>query len=139
LRTNLKPLPALRTFTRLLGWRNLRRNRHVVPKDEHCLPAGTEIIWYTCGDYDDVILQINGAPSWRAAVYAIRYGICTGWHEFTLATDVQRIGTEAQRLDQWLHRRWFSSRLRRADFRRVHPECASYSWRRLRREGPPYG
>jgi hypothetical protein len=118
----------------LLGWPELHSHRHA------------DTTWYESGlsegGRSDLFLQFNHAPNGEhgffGAVYAIRYRICTGWHQFTLATVDGSLDGMASELDCWLHHRWFATPKMRRTFRKLHPECASYSWRRIRDEGPPY-
>lgn len=118
----------------LLEWPELRTHRH------------REITWYVSGQCEggrnDLFLQFNHTPkghdSYVGAVYAIRFRICTGWHPFTLKANEQPIEQVANQLEGWLRRRWFSAQPLRRTYRRMHPECAGYSWRRIRAEGLPY-
>ena len=110
-----KPFAQLRVFARALGWRGLDMWQHV---DN----SGTIITWYSTSD-EKFFLQINEHPvgqteTYAAAVYADRYGICTGWHTFTLAD-----GESADLLTPWLHRRPFKDRNWRRAFCTRHPEC----------------
>ena len=130
-------LQALQQWAMWLGWPELTVHHQEVPGGE---PSGTSVkmvCWYTCGSYDDVVLQINEDPRWQAAVYAVRYRICTGWHGFQITGDRRRLRDEARRLESWMHRRWFVTLEGRRAFRVRHPECAGYTWKRLREEGPP--
>jgi hypothetical protein len=90
-----------------------------------------------------LFLQINQAPNGQAinyvgAVYAMRYGICTGWHAFKLFAGAQQMAAEAAKVEDWLHRRWFETPDMRREFRQLHPECSNYSWSRIQQQGPPY-
>jgi hypothetical protein len=90
-----------------------------------------------------LFLQINECPigqttTYTAAVYAIRYRIYTGWHSLKLPCDVHCVDREADRLDSWLHARWFESLVSRRQFRTLHPECSAWSWKRIGQESPPY-
>jgi len=127
----------------LLGWSGLERQEHVATDERFSHIAGQSIVWYLAGSYDDVAFQVNVTPSLRVAVFALRYRICSGWHAFKLHSDSVRAQSEAEaeadRLDAWVHSRWFVSREARRMFRARHPECAGYSWRRLREVGPPFG
>jgi hypothetical protein len=77
--------------------------------------------------------------TFEAAVYAIRFRICTGWHKFRLPQDEVQARRGAERLSPWLQSRWFNDLVGRRIFREAPPECAGYTWARLRRDGPPYG
>jgi hypothetical protein len=139
--TQGKPIAALRAFARRLGWPALRCHQHVW-EDGNLL-----VTWYESGKTDgsrnDLFLQINECPigqtaTYTAAVFAIRYRICTGWHSMRLERDGNGHLREADRLEPWLHRRWFESLLNRREFRRLHPECSGWSWKRVREERLPY-
>lgn len=136
-----KPLAELRRFARQLGWRNLRMRQHIVQRD------GRLITWYVAGQAeglrDDPFLQINECPigqtaSYTAAVYAIRYRICSGWHSMRLTPSGHCDDSEVERLDAWLHRRWFEALAGRRAYRAVHAECTGWSRARSRRERLPY-
>jgi len=132
-----RDLKALKQFAAILGWGDLRACRHVVLPGNDRVAGGTVIEWCESGSLDGIYFQINVLPSWRASVYAIRYRICTGWHEFELNSKGSAMLEQAMRLDSWINKRWFSSLDGRREFRRLHPACAGYSWRRIRSEGPP--
>jgi hypothetical protein len=132
-----KPIAALRTFARRLGWSQLRCYQHLW-EERNLL-----ITRYESGNNDgsrsDLFLQINESPlgqtaTYTTAVYAIRYQICTGWHSMKLGPDAQPLDSEIERLDSWLHRRWFESLANRRKYRRMHPECTGWSWKRIRHE-----
>ena len=87
--------------------------------------------------------QINECPigqtkTYVAAVYALRYRIYTGWHPFRLKPDGHCDADDLARLDGWLHRRWFDSLAGRREFRKLHPECSGWTWKRIGRERAPY-
>jgi hypothetical protein len=139
--TQAKPIAALRAFARRLGWSPLRRFQHASEN------GNLLITWYESGNNhgsrNDLFLQINECPigqtaTYTMAVYAIRYRICTGWHSMKLARDARRLDCEAERLDSWLHRRWFESPANRRQYRTMHPECSGWSWKRIRSERLPY-
>lgn len=136
-----KPIAELRTFARRLGWPQLRRYQHL------CEERTLLVTWYESGDSDgsrsDLFLQINECPigqtaTYTAAVYAIRYRICTGWHSVQLGPDAHRLECEVERLDHWLHRRWFKAPANRREYRKLHPECSGWSWKRIRHEPLAY-
>ena len=111
---------------------------------QHAYDGGSIITWYATSD-TKFFLQINEHPAgqletYAAAVYADRYGICTGWHTFTLAN-----GDSAGLLMPWLQRRLFKDRAWRRAFCVRHPECCVESPTvkrcmnaRLRGNWPPY-
>lgn len=136
---NGKPFVTVKHFALELGWPGLRM-RQVLDGDK-------TITWYVAGKAEgsrnDLFVQINECPigqtiTYTAAVYAIRYGLCSGWHSMTLSADPTRITSEVERLDAWLHRRWFDTLAARRQFRSLHPECAGWSWSRIGRERLPY-
>src|SRR5687768_5379528 len=100
-----KPYRRLIAFADALGWHGLRmwQNRD----------TATVATWYATTDRK-CFLQINEHPignesTYAAAVYASRYGICTGWHRFTLSDQQPEL-----HLKDWLSRRHFRNlRLRR--------------------------
>jgi hypothetical protein len=136
----------LRKLKELLGWRvPLRQYQHRAPLDAgHKLPS--VITWYECGKAtggrQDCFLQINECPQgqtnhYAAAVYAIRFRICTGWLIFHLPFEDAELRGVAEELSPWLQNRWFEDLIGRREFRTSHPECVGYTWTRLRQEGPP--
>lgn len=131
------PVPALRAFARQLGWTHLRRYQHVFADES---PA-RKIVWYLAGQSSggrsDVFLQINEHPigakrTYAAAVYAPRYRLYTNWHTFRLGADLHCNPAETVRLEDLLHRRWYETPAARKEFRICHPECAGFSWKRIR-------
>ncbi len=137
---------SLHHFASELGWSELRLCQHTI-NDSAVAPEPFVTTWYESGEANggrsDFFLQINPTPThgiatYAAAVYAMRYRICTGWHSFTLGKTANDVVAEALRLECWLHRKWFDSLARRKQFRMLHPECANYSWARMRNQGPPY-
>ena len=128
-------VPAnLRKFCHAIGWPELRRLEHTVPKSEYS-PRHV-IHWYESGCDNDLLLQINVRPYYCACVLAIRYRICSGWHTFNLSGPNAPL-SEASRLTPVIGRVQFSSPSARRAFRAAHPEFASYSAARLREEGQP--
>ena len=138
-----KPLSELARFAATLGWPALRLLQH------RWLDGDAPVLttWYESGESggfrSDYFFQINEAPagqelSYVGAIYAMRYRICSGWHPLTLYATAEERAVEALRVDAWLHRRWFETLAMRREFRRLHPECADYTWLRIRKQGPPY-
>ena len=119
------------TITYSLGW-------EPPTKHQHRGELESPIEWYESGELEDVLLQINLAPVLSACVYAMRYRICSGWHEIQYASSEVLIRGEIERLSPWLKYSWFRTASERKKYRAIHPECANYTWRRLREEGPPY-
>ena len=128
-----KYLPFLNEFARCLGWSELRRFEHIVQSRDK--DDGKLIVWYESGNFNDLLFQINEQPRFCAAVYAIRFRICAGWHEFRGPSNSREMKNEATRLESWLHRRWFETIEGRRAFRKRHPECSNFT---LRTDGPPY-
>ncbi len=137
-----KPLAALTEFAAILGWLGLRIYHHRCPQGDDSILT----TWYESGVAEggrsDLFLQFNEIPTGQSltyvgAVYAMRFRICSGWHPFTLYDDARMVA-EATRMECWLHREWFETVAMRREYRRLHPECADYSWQRIRESGPPY-
>ena len=110
-----KPLAALRAVAASLGWRGLELWQRV-------FDDGRVVTWYSTSDRK-FFLQINEHPigqveTYAAAVYADRYGICTGWHRFRLGD-----GATTAALASWLRRPQFKDRRWRREFQLQHPEC----------------
>jgi hypothetical protein len=122
----------LRALAETLGWSGLHRLTH----DDSEIAA--TVCWYEAGDIEELLLQINVKPCHCAAVYAIPYGLCTGWHAIRGLGSPPCIGDEAARLDAWLHRRWFATAEGREAFQQQHPECVGYDQARIARGDLPY-
>ena len=110
-----KPLAALRAVAASLGWHGLELWQRV-------FDDGLVVTWYSTSDRK-FFLQINEHPigqveTYAAAVYADRYGICTGWHRFRLGD-----GATTAALASWLRRPQFKDRRWRREFQLQHPEC----------------
>jgi hypothetical protein len=128
----------LKRFVAKLGWGKLERYEHAIPSGICGKDVKQSIVWYESGSPDDVVLQINRAPSFHAGVFAIRYRLCSGWYRFSLFSDDEQQSLEAERVSGWLARAWFITRASRREYRLLYPECAGYSYKRLAEEGPPY-
>lgn len=139
----IKPLAELQQFARALGWSRLRMFQHTLQD----APGKSKIItWYESGFNDGgklaLFLQINEHPigtlrTYNAAVYAMRYRMCTGWLPFRLTAALQHDPNESECLAGRLHRKWFQTIEARREFRVKHPECVGYSWKRIGEIGPP--
>lgn len=110
-----KPLASLRAVAASWGWHGLELWQDVSAD-------GLVVTWYSTTD-PKFFLQINEHPigqaeTYAAAVYADRYGICTGWHRFRLGDDA---GIAS--LGRWLRRQQFKDRRWRREFQLRHPEC----------------
>jgi hypothetical protein len=123
-------------FSRVLGWGDATRLHYKLPAEVMPDVGGQMIVWYEAGDRrGDCFLQVNLRPT-RAAVYAIRFGVCTGWHEFR-CTSPSAVRFEAVRLAPILHARWLSSPRSLLEYGRRHPLYTGYTWERIRSEGYP--
>lgn len=110
-----KPLMQIVKIAQFLGWRGLEMWQHRLGPDEI-------ITWYSTSDRK-LFLQINEHPPGQAftysgCVYAIRYSICTGWHNFKVSD-----GLSNEVLHYWLNRQQFRHRQSRRRFSENHPEC----------------
>ncbi|MBX3413442.1 MAG: hypothetical protein KF708_12200 [Pirellulales bacterium] len=138
------PRPArvvarLEHFASLLGWHDLRSRNHL-------FDDWTRVVWYESGHATGgrqyFALQINEHPigstdCFAAAVHCLKYRICSGVHSFPCRT-LREAQSEAKRLHTWLYHAWFATPAARRDYRIAHPECAEYSWRKLREQGKPH-
>jgi hypothetical protein len=133
-------------FMHALGWHNVHRFKKRLKFNE-LDNNETEIVWYESGEIGDnrtdCFLQVDELGCTKnlvlcsAAVYAPRFRICTGWHPVQLDA-AGTITEEVDRLRNWLDYRNFSSYSNRRLFRQMHPEAVGYSWKFIRRFGPPY-
>ena len=137
-----KPVDQLQRLTRLLGWRfRLQLHQHRIHENDGASGhRGKILTWYEAGvatgGRQDCFLQINESPqgqtvTYTGAVYAIRYRICSGWHEFRLFSSDDDLQREAARLAPWLAWDWFATIEKRRAYRLAHPECAGKSWRTI--------
>lgn len=127
----------VKLFASALRWKNMKQHRHVFPPEVRDQFSNKSIVWFEAGAFPECFLQINLLGGYKAAVYALKYRICTGWHPFVLGSTPQRIRAEARRLHSWLAADWFESPASRRALRKLHPECANYTWGRVEREGVP--
>ena len=127
----------LSLFAKTLGWPELRQ--FVKTFDD----LGRTVVWFEAGNANfsrtHCALQINEHPlgssrSFTAAVHCIRYRISSGFHCFA-CENLREALSEAERLSPWLAREWFTSAVRRREYRLAHPECAGYTWKKLREAG----
>ena len=141
-----KPFTSLQRFAAALGWSPLRIHQHAIDNDP-TVSTSYVVTWYESGDCGnprtDCFLQINEHPigqtrSYSGAVYAIRYRLFTGWHEFRLHRSKRELAAEVSRIGDWLSRDWFDSLPKRRQFRDFHPECTGYTWSKVARVGPPH-
>lgn len=142
---NRFPRPArvvarLERFAASLGWHDLQPHQHTLDDD-------TSVVWYesgrTTGDASQhFALQINEHPigstdHFAAAVHCMKYRICSGFHTFSCRS-IPEAQAESRRLFAWLDHGWFATPKSRQAYRVAHPECADYSWRKLREQGEPH-
>ena len=135
-----KPFPKLKAIAAAWGWRGLEMWRQTFEHDGEIVV----VTWYSTS-HPLFCLQINEHPvgnadAYAASVFAVRYGIHTGWHRFEL--DDERT---VEALAPWLRRHHFKDRNWRREFRRRHPECCldrptprRCKAKTLRGEWPPY-
>lgn len=147
MRSSERQLILLSELVSKLGWPKLRRFRHTFgsnPRDKNALT----VTWYesgkTGGFRTDFYLKVirfpadqDKANTYEAAVFAIRYRICTPWQSFKLQSNEVRQAVELKRLRPWLARQNFDSLKARNEFRKLRPECTGYSWRKIRAVGLP--
>jgi len=141
---NSTPPAVLKRIAANWGWSALRRERRTF---DDTTAGARSVVWYECGEveYDRraFFLQINECPigqqtQYAAAVYALRYRLCSGWHCFRLPHDAPGNRARIAALSEFLGRDHFDTLPARRAFRLSHPECAGYTWRRIRRSGTPY-
>jgi len=136
---------ALQRIAAYWGWSELRREL-VSYVDEQSGKRRT-VVYYVSGQNDwrlpaPLYLQINQCPigqlrQYSVAVYALGYRICSGWYCFRLSeqhADQARISA----LSDLVGRSHFDTVESRRAFRKNHPECAGYSWPKIRRYGTHY-
>jgi hypothetical protein len=124
-------------FAGNLGWKNLREFIHRVPPEDQVNFPHEKVIWYEATLSKDCFLQINVLGGLQAAVYAIRYRICSGWHSFNPGRSLKQCRAEADRLHDRLAKEWFTSTASRRQYRMRYPQCTGYTWTKLSNEGPP--
>ena len=135
--------PLLKQFVEQLGWHGLRIQESVSPPG-HSIPEGLSRYFYTIGEMDDAVyVQINPQLEFHPrlfamSVYAMRYRLCSGWHAFLLSASSSVQSDELAKIEPWTGHTHFGSQAARRDYRQRHPECAGYSWRRIRTVGAPY-
>jgi hypothetical protein len=134
-------IQKLRRFADALGWEGLQAHAHLLEGRPRQV-----VRWYEAGDVSGerthCALQINEHPigsteQYSAAVYCLRFRICSGWHVFGCTCSSQALA-EADRLRTWLDRAWLMSIERRRAYRLAHPECSNYTWQKLREVGEPH-
>ena len=131
----MEPVPKeIEEFAEALGWSALEVHDHYYDDFVDGEIIKRDIRYYSSGSLDDIWFQVNERPKYAAAVYALRYRICTGWHRvYPYHSPYQ----QAQELAPILSFSRFSTLEGRRAFRQQFPEFASYSWTRVRKEGVP--
>ena len=112
-----------------LGWPELRSLQHE-------LRDGALVRWFESGCRDHIRLQINHHPhgqnqTFNAIVFALRFRLCSGWHQFQLPSHPPHLTEEVERVRTWLDFSWYATDGKRREFRKLHPECAGMTWSRL--------
>lgn len=131
----------LQQFIGKLGWQGLHRDEC---PDSQSASERLDRYFYRIGEMDDdIYVQINSQSEqhphlFAVNVYAMRFRICSGWHGFMLAASSDHQQAEVPKVWQWAANEHFRCQASRRMYRRDHPECAGYSWRRIQMEGPPY-
>jgi hypothetical protein len=127
----------LARLAKLLGWPKLQAHEHALNEEDTAKLNLQTIRWYTSEIHESFFLQFNVMPSWCGCVYAINYRLCSGWHTFGLFDDDVLMKKEAERLGNYLAFDWVSTLSKRREYRLLHPQCAKYSYKRIRNEGFP--
>jgi hypothetical protein len=107
---------VLLTLVEMLGWSDLRRFGHSIKADTR-----NQITWYRSWDIEDMLFQINIGPRFCAAVFAVCYSICSGWHQYKPHQDRAALLSEPERLCPLLGRANFQARENRSAFLRSSP------------------
>lgn len=127
-----KPYWRMRTFASMLNWHGLRLE-WIRFSDEDAarsptVPTSRMLVHYVTTD-QEFHIQINELPHHprlhNATVGPFRYGIsqiAIGWHRFELFDGDADLAVEAGRLKPFLDRQQFRNPVRRAVWKRAHPE-----------------
>lgn len=103
------------------------------------------IIGFHDGSGNDLFLQFNqvycsdlldDSICIAAAVYAMRFNVCSGWFPFVL-NHTNFFPLLSSSLD-YLHLRNFTSSHAAQTYCTLFPECGGYSWEKVRSFGVPY-
>ena len=131
--------PIVSRFARLLGWKDLESNTHTYSRKAKSGETIVRVVrWFDYTSADDLRLQINETPCLSAAVYAIRFKICSGYYPILLDDEWANVNDEAERLRSRLHRSCFTTQRARREFRKQWPQCTGFTWTRLREQGAPF-
>jgi hypothetical protein len=131
---NRQIFQKLASFVRGLGWTPLVRSVVLVKSHDGVCSIAR---WYESGDETQCQIYINEQPCICAAVYAHRFGLCSGWYPLSIAEDGSITSTVTS-IEDRLSRDSFESAKNRRLFRNRFPECGGYTARYLRRVGEPY-
>ena len=127
-------LDALRHLVQLLGWFSISRCDKTIDDRTY--------VWYEWRDDDGCCIQFNQSPIgqsevWEVCAYCWDCNICSGWHEFTIQYEPSDIAGIAQRLENWVARRYFCNPTLQVQYSAMHPECVGimageypYSWKK---------
>lgn len=99
--------------------------------------------FFSIGEMDDALyLQVNPLTFqhprlFGICVYAMQYGLCSGWHGLVVDPSESFMLKQVERLRPWVHRSNFDSAAARLAYREAHPECDGWSWARIQRNAGP--
>jgi hypothetical protein len=99
-----------------LGWKNLRIYKHKYINET--------IYWFSEGNINTVCFHINILPYLHLAVFAVQYGVFTGWHK----ADIDNPKTEVSRLFPIFSKKNFSP-LNIPSFIKHYPQYAGFYWK----------
>lgn len=113
--------------------------------DDHGNRYAFGIVGLHDGSGNDLFLQFNqvycsdlldNSICIAAAVYALRFNVCSGWFPFVL-NNTNFFPLMSSSLD-YLHLRNFTSSHAAQTYCTLFPECGGYSWEKVRSLGVPY-
>lgn len=125
-----KPYWRMGWFASLLNWHALQLEwvnlSQIAATRGPDVPESKILVYYVTTDRE-FHLQINELPDhpklYQATVGPFRYGIgLIGWHRFELCDDDADLIAEAQRLKPFLDRQQFRDPVKRAAWKKAHPE-----------------
>ena len=119
---NERDTVAIARWGQNLGWLDIKLRKHPY--------KGDFIYWFEAGSLDSVFFEINFLPVVQAAVYAIPYRICTGWHEIPreiFETVFDRNSSEQKKFS-FLERKCYSSKEERRLLILKYPEFYGFQW-----------
>ena len=134
---NVDTLEKLNCLFNSLGWPAIKEERRILePRPERDEPR-REIVWYEGHSKHGLTIIINRQPCWNCAVYALRYRLFSGWHEFALGRTSTQLLMEASRLESTVAHEWFATAQGRCEYRKNHPLSAGFTWEKVRALRPP--